>query len=139
MKIVQIILLFVLVHPNVLKAQISELVNKKQTYKQLFLADTIWRITPNNDFNKVESDYSFKRMVQGYNIAIFWHKEFGDNPVELTNERKRFDPQLALKECERFYTFYVDSLKLIKRGNSVTDKYKMVLFVININTSASLR
>jgi hypothetical protein len=99
MKIVQVLILFILVHSDVLKAQISEAVNKNQTYKQLYLADTIWRITPNNDFNKVESDYSLKRMVQGDNIAIFWHKEFGDNPAELTNERKRFDPQLALKEC----------------------------------------
>jgi hypothetical protein len=131
MKIIQVLILFLLVNPNLLKAQLTEMANKNQANKQLYLADTIWRITPNNDFNKEESDYSFKRMVEGDNIAIFWHKEFGDNPAELANERKRFDPQLALKECERFYSFYVDSLKLIKKGNSITDKYKMVLFVIN--------
>jgi hypothetical protein len=131
MKIVQVLILFILVHSDVLKAQLSDVVNKSQSYKQLYLADTIWRIKPNNDFNNDESDYSFKRMVQRDNIAIFWHKDFGDNPTMNSNDKKRFDPNEALNECERFYTFYVDSLKLIQKGNSVTDKYKMVLFVIN--------
>jgi hypothetical protein len=131
MKIVQVLILFILIHSDVLKAQISDVVNKNQPYKQLYLADTIWRIKPNNDFNNDESDYSFKRMVQRDNIAIFWHKDFGDNPTMNSNDKKRFDPNGALNECERFYTFYVDSLKLIQKGNSVTDKYKMVLFVIN--------
>ncbi len=99
--------------------------------KQLFLPDTIYRIPAKNDFSKEESEYSFKRMIQGDNIAIFWHKEFGDNPVTNPNEKKRFDPNDALKECERFYAYYVNDLQLVLKGSSYTDKYKMVLFVIN--------
>ena len=101
------------------------------TGKQLFLPDTIWRIPDNNDFTNKESEYSFQRMVQGDNVAIFWHKEFGNNPVTISDDKKRFDPNEALKECERFYLYYVNELKLVQKGNSFTDKYKMVLFVIN--------
>ncbi|MES2005892.1 MAG: DUF6055 domain-containing protein [Bacteroidota bacterium] len=99
--------------------------------KELFLPDTIYRIPPKNDFKNDESEYSFKRMVQGDNVAIFWHKEFGDDPTANSNEKKRFDPKDALKECERFYSFYVNDLKIIQKGNSYTDKYKMVLFVLS--------
>ncbi len=104
---------------------------KNTAGKELFLPDTIWRIPNNNDFKKEESEYSVKRMIQGDNVAIFWHSEFGDNPAGNTNEKKRFDPNEALKECERFYSYYVNDLKLVQKGNSFTDKYKMVLFVIN--------
>ncbi|NCI49444.1 hypothetical protein GWC95_05885 [Sediminibacterium roseum] len=103
----------------------------QQAPKELLLADTIYRIPAKNDYTKKESDYSFDRMVQGDNIAIFWHREFGDKPWENADPKKRFDPKDALSECERFYNFYVNDLKFVVKGKSFTDKYKMVLFVIN--------
>jgi len=109
----------------------KQTVEKKIGKKELLLADTIYRIPVKNDFQKEESEYSFKRMVEGDNVAIFWHKEFGTDPTINPNEKKRFNPQEALKECERFYSYYVNDLKLVIKGNSWTDKYKMVLFVIN--------
>jgi hypothetical protein len=99
--------------------------------KELFLPAKVYRIPENNDYTKDESDYSFKRMVEGDNIAIFWHKEFGDDPTTNANERKRFDPKASLKELERFYDYYVNNLKLVEKGNSLTDKYKMVVYVIS--------
>src|SRR3990170_2018607 len=89
------------------------------------------RVPENNDYKDSTSDYSFKRMVQGDNIAIFWHKEFGEDPAANPNEKKRFNPNEALKECERFYDYYVNELKLVQKGKSLTDKYKMILYVIN--------
>jgi hypothetical protein len=52
-----------------------------------------------------------------------------DDPMTNPNEKKRFDVHAALKECERFYNYYVDELKLVEKGNSLTDKYKMLVFV----------
>lgn len=49
-----------------------------------------------------------------------------NNPVEA----KRFNVQDAVKELERFYEFYVNKLKLVVKGQSLTDQYKMILYVI---------
>ena len=99
--------------------------------KELYLPQKVYRIPENNDYNNPESDYSFKRMVEGENIAIFWHKEFGEDPTKNPNERKRFNPTEATKELERFYDFYVNKLKLVQKGKSLTDQYKMVLYVLS--------
>lgn len=101
------------------------------TEKELYIPTKVYRIPENNDYSDSSSDYSFKRMVQGDNIAIFWHKEFGEDPTNNPNEKKRFNPNEALKECERFYSYYVNDLKLVQKGKSLTDKYKMILYVIN--------
>ena len=103
---------------------------KTTAVKELYLPAKVYRIPENNDYSNNESDYSFQRKVEGDNIAIFWHKEFGSDPTTNSNERKRFNPAEALKELERFYEFYVNNLKLVQKGNSLTDKYKMVLYVL---------
>jgi hypothetical protein len=104
---------------------------KNITVKELLIPPKVYRIAENNDYSNPESDYSFKRMVEGENIAIFWHKEFGEDPTSNTNERKRFNPKEAIKELERFYDYYVNNLKLVQKGASLTDKYKMVLYVLS--------
>jgi hypothetical protein len=43
---------------------------------------------------------------------------------------KTFDVNNMLSECERYYKTYVDDLKLVVKGQSVSDKYKLVVFVI---------
>lgn len=100
------------------------------TGKELYIPARVYRVDSLNDYNNKESDYSYSRMIQSDNIAIFWHKEFGDDPATNANEKKRFDVRDALKELERFYTYYVNDLKLVQKGKSWTDKYKMILYVI---------
>ncbi len=99
------------------------------TNKELYLPEKVNRVPANNDFNDNESEYSFKRMVQGDDMAIFWSKEYGDDPMTNPNEKKRFDPNESLKECERFYDYYVNELKIVQKGKSLTDKYKMLVIV----------
>jgi len=101
------------------------------TGKELLIPAKINRVPENNDYNSNESAYSYKRMVQSDNIVIFWHKEFGDDPATNTDEKKRFDPRECIKELERFYAFYVNNLKLVQKGNSISDKYKVLLYVID--------
>src|SRR5687767_876639 len=115
---------------HVITSGTSETV-KIVTGKELYIPAKVSRVPENNDYSDSASDYSFKRMVQGDNIAIFWHKEFGQDPTGNPNEMKRFNPNEALKECERFYNYYVNDLKLVQKGKSLTDKYKMILYVIN--------
>src|SRR5688572_10437264 len=104
--------------------------NSDTTGKELYIPARVYRVDSTNDYNNKESDYCFARSIQSENIAIFWHKEFGDDPTTNPNERKRFNVHDAIKELERFYKFYVNDLKLVQKGKSWTDKYKMILYVL---------
>jgi hypothetical protein len=106
------------------------LANNDTTGKELYIPAKVYRVDSTNDYNNKESDYCFARSIQSENIAIFWHKEFGDDPTTNPNEKKRFDVHQAIKELERFYTYYVNDLKLVQKGRSWTDKYKMILYVL---------
>lgn len=101
-------------------------VAKKETY----IPAKVWRVPDNNDYNDDNSEYSHQRKVESDNIAIFWAKEFGKDPMQNPDVSKRFDVKEALKECERFYGFYVNKLKIVKKGKSLTDKYKVLFYVI---------
>jgi len=107
--------------------------DKNPVNKELYLPAKAELVPDGNDYNNDESEYCYKRMVQSANIAIFWNKEFGVDPMTNTNEKKRFDVNQALKECERFYDYYVNDLKLVQKGNSLTDKYKMIIYVFGGN------
>lgn len=97
--------------------------------KELYIPAKIFYVPDSNDYCNNESDYSYDRMVQTKNLALFWHKEYGENPMTNADTSRRFDPNNAINECERFYDHYVNELKLVQKGNSVTDKYKMLIYV----------
>ena len=64
-----------------------------------------------NDYNDPNSEFCFQRSVQGGNVAIFWSKEYGVDPVKNPDPNKTFDVKSMLSECERYYSTYVDDLK----------------------------
>ena len=103
---------------------------KNKFEKETYIPAKIWRIPDNNDYSNNESEYSHKRKAESNNILIFWAKEFGDDPGKNKDTSRRFDVTEALKECERYYNFYVDSLKIVQKGNSITDRYKVLFYVI---------
>jgi hypothetical protein len=98
--------------------------------KELYIPAKISRVPDGNDYNNDESEFSYKRMVQSDNIAIFWHKEFGNDPLTDPAENRRFDVKAMLSESERIYNYYVDVMKFTEKGKSLTDKYKLLVFVI---------
>jgi hypothetical protein len=100
------------------------------TEKEIRLPARINRVPEGNDFNDPGSEYSFSRMVQSPSVAIFWHKEFGNDPMTDPAENRRFDVMTILSECERIYNYYVDAMKFAEKGKSLTDKYKLLVFVI---------
>ena len=97
--------------------------------KKLYLPEKAANVPEHNDYNDSTSEFCFKHMVQGDNIAIFWSKEYGDDPMTNPNEKKRFDVHFALKECERFFDYYVNELKLVRKGKSISDKNKLLVIV----------
>ena len=103
---------------------------KDKTEKQAYIPTKVWRVPDNNDYTNNDSEYSNKRRVESDNIVIFWAKEFGEDPMQNAEVNKRFNVHDALKECERFYQSYVNDLKLVQKGKSLTDKYKILIYVI---------
>lgn len=97
--------------------------------KECYIPSKVWKVPENNDYNNIESEYSHQRSAQSANLAIFWSKKFGDDPMSNPDSSKRFDTAQILKQCERFYDFYVDSLRFVERGHSVTDRYKILFYV----------
>lgn len=107
-------------------AQVNGQTAKKETY----IPAKVWRVPDGNDYNDNNSEYSNQRKVESDDIAIFWAKEFGQDPMQNPDATKRFDANEALKECERFYRYYVNDLKIVRKGKSLTDKYKVLFYVI---------
>jgi len=101
--------------------------------KQRYIPEKIWMVTEGNDFSKEESEFSYKRMVESNNIAIFWSKAFGPDLSVNDDPSLRLDMKQVIKECDRFYNFYVDTLGFVDKGKSVTDKFKLLIFVFKGN------
>ncbi|RKR05018.1 hypothetical protein C8C83_4347 [Flavobacterium sp. 90] len=97
--------------------------------KELYIPKKVWMLPENNDYKDPKSDYNFDHMITSANFAIFWHKDYGKDPMLNTEVTERFDPNKMLSECERIYNVYVNQLKLVQSGNSLTDKYKILIFV----------
>ncbi|WP_316814083.1 DUF6055 domain-containing protein [Pedobacter heparinus] len=97
--------------------------------KEVYLPKKISTVPDNNDFNNNESEYSNKRSAQTENFMVYWAKEYGNDPLANNDLTHRFDIRRELIELERFYKYYVEELKIIKKGSSVSDKYKILFFI----------
>lgn len=103
---------------------------KRAGEKEVYIPGKVFRTPDNNNYLSDTSEFSFSRMAESKNIIVFWSKEFGKDPMLNPNEQKRFNVYNALEELERFYDYYVNQLKLVIKGKSLTDQYKMILYVI---------
>lgn len=99
--------------------------------KEIYLPKKPWSIPENNDYDNKNSQFSKQRMLSTDNIAAFWDKDFGDNPSTYGDVKRRFSINESMKEGERFYRFYVDKLKFVKKGSSLSDKYKLLIYILN--------
>jgi len=131
-KLSAIAMLAIVFSPFVNQAAAAEesTMDANSTEKQLHLPERPSRGQGANDYNDPNSEYCFQRSVQGDNIAIFWSKEYGDDPLNHSEPNKTFDVNYMLSECERYYKTYVEVMKLVVKGKSVSDKYKLIVFVI---------
>ncbi|QES89116.1 DUF6055 domain-containing protein [Rhizosphaericola mali] len=97
--------------------------------KELFIPEKLWKVPEHNNFNDTASKYNRNYMRQSADVAIIWPKNFGLHPELLTDPTKRFNPDSILDASESFYKYYVDTLGFVEKGNSISDKYK-ILFVV---------
>lgn len=103
--------------------------NEIPTVKELYVPENI-RVE-SGDLKSDTGEYSFQRMKQTENLAIFWSKKFGKDPMANPDTLLRFDVDYILKEGERIYQYYVNDLKFVEKGNSISDKYKCLIFIVN--------
>ena len=82
-----------------------------------------------NDFDDPESEFCHARSKSTDNFVLFWAKEYGDDPAANEDERRRFNVDRCLSECERFFDYYVNTLKWVDKEKSVAAKYKFLIFV----------
>jgi hypothetical protein len=100
-----------------------------QPRKELVIPAAVRMVPDANDYSDPASDYSFTRMVEGPNIAIFWHREYGDVPMHNPDPGRTFNPYRMLEEAERYYRYYVEELEYVKKGASITDNRKLLVYV----------
>lgn len=103
----------------------------KTSGKELYIPAKIWNVPKDNDFKNDTSEFCFQRMKESANIAVFWSKKYGIDPLANPEIPLRFDPDNILNEGERIYEYFVNNLKFVEKGNSITDKYKCLIFIIN--------
>ncbi|MEO7212941.1 DUF6055 domain-containing protein [Mucilaginibacter sp.] len=135
--------LFAFQHPAIKKeisrpSKISPVSHRSDTTeKTIYYPYSVWMVPAGNDYSSNNSTFSRQRMVQSADIAMFWSKEYSDTPTTYSEPVKRFDPAIAIKELERFYTCYRDTLKFVIKGKSLTDRYKMLTYVFYSDTDGT--
>ena len=103
---------------------------KTDTIKVVYVPKNVWMVPDNNDYTNNNSQFSNQRRAESPNIVAFWDKEFGNDPSINPEIAKQINVKEALKECERFYSYYVNDLKFVDKGKSVTDKYKILFYMM---------
>ncbi|MCR6639941.1 MAG: DUF6055 domain-containing protein [Sporocytophaga sp.] len=100
----------------------ADLFAQKQVYIPRFITNE------NMDLNNPNSQWCYCRSSQTDNIIVFWEAGFGSYP---TNAASPYNVNLStlLSVAEKSYSFYLDSLKFAIKGSSVTDKYKLMIFL----------
>src|SRR6478609_528565 len=103
------------------------------TGKEVLLPPDIYRVTKDNNFNNPDSEFCFQRSKSTDNFVLFWAKEYGADPLTNAIANRRFDAAAFLQECDRFYDYYVRTLKWVDPEKSYATKYKFLLFVLGGN------
>lgn len=83
----------------------------------------------NMDLNNPASQWCHARSTQTDNIIVFWEAGFGADPSTATGTYK-VNMKTLLDVAQKSYTTYLDSLKFAIKGSSVTDKHKLMIFLL---------
>jgi carbonic anhydrase/acetyltransferase-like protein (isoleucine patch superfamily) len=79
---------------------------------------------------KALTEFKWEQTAQSKNFVAFWGSKTGPNPLKPL-AGVSFDPNVILNELEKYYSFYLDSMKFIlnpTEGNMGKYKFAVVLF-----------
>ena len=81
------------------------------------------------DLNSSSSQWCYVRSRESDNVVVFWESGFGSDPSTAPGDY-RVDITTLLKVAEKCYSFYRDTLQFALEGSSVTDKHKLIIFLL---------
>jgi hypothetical protein len=117
MKHFKLLVFFLMIFPA------SSLFAQKQIYIPTFITGT------GMNMNDPASQRCHCRKVETENVVIFWEAGFGSDPSAASGSYK-VDMQKLKQVAEKAYSMYLDSLKFAIKGSSVTDRYKLMIFLL---------
>jgi hypothetical protein len=88
------------------------------------------------NLNSTSSQWCYARSKESENVVVFWESGFGSDPSTASGSYKVTLTTL-LQVAEKAYVFYRDSLKFAIKGSSVTDKHKLMIFLLYQTTWAA--
>lgn len=88
----------------------------------------------NMDLYSSSSSWFYGRSKQSEHFIVFWGKGYDEygiiTPTDYPNNVYRVDIDDLLAKAEEFYDLNVNTLKFITPGESKTDDYKMMIFLM---------
>ncbi len=81
------------------------------------------------DLNDNNSQWSYARSVETENVVIFWEPGFGPDPAQSPAPYK-IDMKSLIEVSEKSFSIFLDSLQFAQKGASVTDRYKLMVFLL---------
>ncbi|MDA3882910.1 MAG: DUF6055 domain-containing protein [Bacteroidales bacterium] len=81
------------------------------------------------DLNNPASQWCYNRSAESENFVVFWEAGFGNDPSAAETDY-RVNINTMLEVAELSYHVNIDSLGMAIPGSSVTDNYKMMIFLL---------
>lgn len=81
------------------------------------------------DPNNPSSQWCYAHSKESDNVVVFWEPGFGNDPSTVGGSY-RVNINTLLNVAEKSCSMYLDSLKFAIRGSSVTDRYKLMIFLL---------
>ena len=85
----------------------------------------------NYENQKATSGYNFAHSMESEHFAVFWDVRYGSNPdrIQYPGDGNLTKASYVLDIAEKCWKMYANELGFVKEGRSVTDKYKIQLYI----------
>lgn len=94
--------------------------------KEVYVPKSISR---SMDLNSTSSQWCYARSRESDNVVVFWERGFGNDPSSASGNYK-VNMTTLIDVAEKTYAYYLDTLKFAIKGSSVTDRYKLIIFLL---------
>lgn len=103
--------------------------DEEEDEKEIYFPPSAWNVEANNNYQDKNSQFNIYRMKKTQNLVAFWEPEFGSDPSKYDVEQYRFPLGEVMLESDNIFKFYRDKLKFVEKGKSLTDKYRMIIYI----------
>lgn len=81
--------------------------------------------------DKATSGYNFAHSLESEHFVVFWDARYGSDPTKIKHPDNGSvaNANTVLSIAEKCWKMYVNELGFLEEGNSVTDKYKIQLYI----------